>query len=138
MREKPGVDAMSQHNGAISLGADPIVVVVGVNADRIRLDSNGSEIGDWARDECEIVVDPAGRYLIRAENEELPFIPDDPVTFAEALTGTPATTSSDPQSGTSRIMVDERAPKPLTVIGFYILAAITMALGLWAVWSVIA
>ncbi len=129
---------MSQHNGAISLGDDPIVVVVGVNADRIRLDSNGSEIGDWARDECEIVVDPAGRYLIRAENEELPFIPDDPVTFAEALTQGSPTTSGGPQRETSRATEDEVAPKPLTVIGFYILAAITLALGLWAVWSVIA
>ena len=129
---------MSQHNGAISLGADPIVVVVGVDADRIRLDSNGSEIGDWARDECEIIVDPSGHYLIRAENEELPFIPDDPAKFAEALTGPPATTSTATKRGTSRTTADELAPKPLTVLGFYILAGITLALGLWAVWSLIA
>lgn len=129
---------MSLHNGAISLGADPIVVGVRVDADRIRLDSNGSEIGDWTRDECEIVVDPSGHYLIRAENEELPFIPDDPVAFADALNEpSPANPIGNPRRAT-RSTVDELAPQPWTVVGFYLLVGITSALGLWAVWSLIA
>lgn len=130
---------MSQHNGAISLGADPIAVVVGFDSDRIRLDTNGDTIGDWTRDECEITVDPSGQFLIRAENEELPFTPDDPATFANALEALSSQNSSiDAQRTANRSEADELAPKPLTVIGFYVLAGITSALGLWAVWSLVA
>lgn len=130
---------MSQHNGAISLGADPIAVVVAIESDRIRLDTNGDTIGDWTRDECEITVDPSGQFLIRAEDEELPFIPNDPATFANALEEVSSKTSSiDPSRTTGRSTADELAPKPLTVIGFYVLAGVTSALGLWAVWSLIA
>lgn len=130
--------SLSLHHGAITLGADPIDVVVGIETGRIHLDSNGNEIGDWSRDECQIVPDPSGHYLIVAENEELPFTPDDPVMFADALMEpSPPTTAADPQSEPTRSIVDELAPKPLTVIGFYLLAGITSALGLWAVWSLI-
>lgn len=129
---------MARHNGAISLGADPIVVVVRVEADRIRLDSNGSEIGDWTRDECKIIVDPSGHYLIRAENEELPFTPDDPVAFADALNEVPPVNPVEKPQPATRSTVDELAPQRWTVVGFYLLVGITSALGLWAVWSLVA
>jgi hypothetical protein len=130
--------SLSLHHGAITLGTDPIDVVVGIDASRIRLESNGSEIGDWSNEECQIVPDSSGSYLIVAENEELPFLPDEPTEFAAALRGFDSVEEiTDTAPGARRIMDDEAAPSALTMVGFYLLAGVTSALGLWAVWSLV-
>jgi hypothetical protein len=111
--------------------------VVGIDASRIRLESNGNEIGDWSKEECRIVPDSSGSYLIVAENEELPFLPDEPTEFAAALRGIDSVDFTDTAPRGSRITDDEAAPRALTMLGFYLLAGVTSALGLWAVWSLV-
>lgn len=109
---------------------------MGFGAHRIRLTSNGLEVGSWSADECTIVANEAGSYLIVAENEELPFSPSSSESFASAL----AAEQSQPLTKTAvppPRHLEEGAPRPLTMIGFYLLATLTALLGIWAIWSIV-
>lgn len=98
------------------------------------------EIGSWTQEECKIVANGASNYLIVAEDEELPFSPSSSEAFADALAR-----QQPPKKETRPVKsqalapkhIEEGAPRPLTMIGFYILASITALLGFWALWSII-
>lgn len=151
----PGGYDLSLHTGVISLGGDPIEVTIGLADGRVILESGGDTIGDWSEDECQILADGPGKYLISAESEDLPFLPDDPAEFDRVLSGTgDGTEETVPEraqsvSSTSVYQpsitfdpspfhVEEAAPKTTTMLGFYFLAVVTALLGLWAVWTLVA
>jgi hypothetical protein len=123
----------------VTLDGEPIDVIVGIEAQRISLTSNGSEIGSWSPEECQIIENGAGSYLILAEDERLPFSPRSQETFAVALAGERSIPGErDRASSHGPRHLEEAPARPLTMIGFYILAIITALLGLWAVWSIVA
>jgi hypothetical protein len=149
-------------------------VTVGILSDRFKLRSGDSEIGDWPRDECEIIPNGAGSFLILAEGDELHFTPESSEEFAAALnpleptgtvspqpSGTPVATpigdnplgleesttepalpsdmgeaSSEPHAVHHEIL-DGPEPGSVTVGLFYLLAALTALLGLWAALTLI-
>jgi hypothetical protein len=123
----------------ISLGGDPIEVVLAISPDRIRLDSHGSNIGDWSHDECQVVTTGPDEYAIRAEGEELPFAPSDPHALATALGVELAVSPPAEVAPESHLAQrdNEGEPGRLTLVGFFLLAGVTTLLGLWAAWSLI-
>lgn len=124
----------------MTLDGDPIEVTVGLDARRIHLTSNGLEIGSWGPEECRIVANAGGGYLIIAENEELAFSPSSDERFASALAAeeNPQRKSTPGHARSAAPKhIEEGAPRPLTMVGFFLLAALTSLLGIWALWSLV-
>jgi hypothetical protein len=122
----------------VTLDGDPIDVIVGIEAERISLTSNGSEIGSWSPEECQIVENEAGNYLILAEDERLPFSPRSQEKFAAALAGERSIPDEKGHpNATGPRHLEEAPARPVTMVGFYALAVVTALLGLWAVWSIV-
>ena len=73
---------MAIYDGHISLGADRVHVILGIEEEKVTLSSNGREIGIWGPQEIEIRYLGSGRYAINAEDETLEFVPLDQDSFA--------------------------------------------------------
>jgi hypothetical protein len=125
---------------------DRVPVIVGIDIDKITLISGEVEIGEWPTAECTFVEKGDGSWVIEAEDDSVFFLPDDPSRFAQGLAGhliidTDAlteTSATHPEADNSVFDVTEGpAPKVLTVVGFYALCAITLALGIWAAVSLV-
>jgi hypothetical protein len=125
-----------------------VPVIVGVEDDIIRLSADGHEIGEWTGEECTILYEGDGVFTINAEDETLRFLPRDPKSFAAAIDGgamlksTPtAGSAAQDESATrgerSAAWAEAPAPKRITKILFYLIAAVTAALGLWALVSLV-
>ncbi len=144
-------------DGVVTLADDEVPVIVGLADDTLRLSSNGELIGEWGSGEFAIDALEGGTFAIKAESETLFFVPLEPERFAASLgedPGTsPAPTSASPGRHETRIATADRvdtaryravepnvdatqsdaaAPKAITMVAFYALAALTAALGLWA------
>ena len=121
-------------------------VMVGIDIDRITLISGEVEIGEWPTAECTFVEKGDGSWVIEAEDDSVFFLPDDPSRFAQGLAGhliidtdaltETSATHSEADNGVLDVP-EGPAPKVLTVVGFYALCAITLALGIWAAVSLI-
>lgn len=150
-----GEAKMPIYDGVVTLADDDVPVIVEVSADLVRLSASGTEIGEWATDECEIRHISDSTYVIEAENETLSFVPNQPSLFASAVNGglteglPPATATpreeSDPDPierdvrtpATERRKSEAPAPKPLTMALFYALCLLTAGLALWSLVSMI-
>lgn len=134
----PGGYTLSEHHGVVTLDGQALDVTIQIELERIRLATNGTEIGNWNSDECQIVESGSAGYLILAENEELPFTPLRTELFAAALAETISTDQEQASEPVTTVeTVEEPEPGPVTMVAFYLLAAVTAALGLWATWSLI-
>jgi hypothetical protein len=142
--------AVTLYDGVINLDDNQISVIIGFEEDGIRMSSGGKEIGEWAEGEYSIDHNGGGVYTITAESEALQFVPNNPSLFAARLNGgaPPIPQAVTEHSETEPVLsttVEETAPrenrdeapppKPVTLVVFYALAGITVALGLWAVVS---
>jgi hypothetical protein len=140
------------YDGVINLDDNQFPVIIGFEGAGIRMSSGGAEIGEWAEGEYSIDDNGGGVYTITAESEALQFVPNNPRLFAARLNGgVPPTQEvaadhSEAESALSesvnepvtRENRDEAPPpKPLTLVVFYALAGVTLALGLWAVVSLL-
>ena len=117
-------------------------MILGVEEDRIRLSSGGLEIGEWAVEDCSIAQTDDGSFTITAENETLRFVPNNPTNFAAAMNhGRLPDPAADEDIDEVEVVVDDTDElpdaKPLTKAAFYVLAAVTAALGIWALVSII-
>lgn len=141
---------MTTYDGVINLDDKQIPVIIGFEDTGIRMSSGGAEIGEWAEDEYSIDHDGGGVYTITAESEALQFVPNNPSLFAEQLSAGVAPiaepVAEHPETETTLPdTVEESAgresrdvappPKPVALVAFYALAAVTAALGLWALVS---
>ncbi len=129
---------MTIFHGVVSLDDSSIKVTVGLDDTTVTLVAGEVEIGEWSSSECRIKESGEGSWVIEAEEERLSFLPDDPSGFALSLNGD----ASPPQVQPSTVMgpdpaIEGAAPKPSTVTAFYTLAALTAALGLWALITLI-
>ena len=127
----------------VRLDNEQVPVIVGFQENALRMSSGGEEIGEWAEGDYSIANAGDGVYTITAENEALQFTPANPTLFAAELGGgieVPAPTEPVAQAEpTDNGAVEDEAPQPkkATMIGFYVLAAVTAALGLWALVSLV-
>ena len=137
---------MSLFDGVISLNDADVPVIVGVEESGIRMSSGGSEIGEWPIGEFSIDHDGQGVYTITAENETLRFVPNEPASFAAGLRmdETPVSETEvlevetvpeldAPVAPEADDLVPE--PRPLTRLVFYVVAAGTAIMGMWALVS---
>ena len=137
---------MSIHDGVVTIDEDDVQVILGVEEDKIRLSAGGLEIGEWSVEDCSI--DPAGDgvFTITAENETLTFVPNNQTTFTAAMNGGSITDAvpEPPVEGSTETAIASSTdsdqipdPRPVTMVVFYALAAITGVLGLWALISIV-
>ena len=124
--------------GVVSLDNRDIKVTVGLDATTVTLVAGEVEIGEWSSSECRIKENGEGSWVIEAEEEALSFLPDDPSGFALKLNGdaSPPQIRRSPVTGPDPA-IEGPAPKPSTVTAFYSLVALTSALGLWALITLI-
>jgi hypothetical protein len=94
---------MPIYDGVVTVAEDDIPVLIELDDDIIRLSASGQEIGQWRTDECEISHAGDSTYNIRAENETLAFIPNEPSLFAAAVDGT---------GSRHRHLADDGPPEP--------------------------
>ena len=124
--------------GVVSLDDSNIKVTVGLDDNTITLVAGEVEIGEWSSSECQIKENGKGSWVIEAEEERLPFLPDDPSGFALWLNGDVSSPQIQPSpAGGSDPAIEGPPPRPLTVTAFYALAALTTALGVWALITLI-
>ncbi len=145
---------MAIYDGFVSIGDEDVHVILGVDDGTMTLSSGGNEIGVWPVDEVEIDHIGGGVYTITAESESLRFVPSDPSLFALGFgSEDPAVTEMDAAPNDARTVEtggetahrsppnagsrEAPLPRPVTKMLFYALAAITGALGLWALLSMI-
>lgn len=140
---------MPLYDGVVVLDEKQVPVIIGLEGDRLRMSSGGAEIGEWARGEYAIDDRGDGIYTITAENESLEFVPTNPSLFAAELglatvpslheAADSSRRDSGPEASSARSFDDSDtpAPKATTVAAFYVLAAGTAFLGLWALFSLI-
>lgn len=120
--------------GVATLNDDSLPVTVGLDEERITLVSGVVPIGEWLAGEYEVIDLGSGTFVIEADDDSIPFFPDDPGSFARGLHLEPApTTAADRSRSMDTIEIkDGPAPRPVTLIAFWLLVAVTTALGIWA------
>ncbi|MGH8871313.1 MAG: hypothetical protein ACRDWS_05005 [Acidimicrobiia bacterium] len=129
---------MTTFPGVVNLNDDDVPVMVGLDDERITLVSGEVSIGEWLAGEYEVIDLGSGAFVIEAEDDSIPFLPDDPGSFARGIHRYPTSSSSERTAASDTIEVKEGPPpKPATVIGFWVLAVITAALGIWALISIL-
>lgn len=120
--------------GVVTLNDDNVPVTVGLDEERITLVSGEVPIGEWLAGEYEVIDLGSGTFVIEAEEDSIPFLPDDPGSFARGLhlEPVPATVTDRSRSMDTIEIKDGPAPRPATLIAFWLLVAVTTALGIWA------
>ncbi|MFB3051232.1 MAG: hypothetical protein ACE1Z0_04515 [Acidimicrobiia bacterium] len=146
-----GKQAVPIYDGVINLDDNQIPVIIGFEDACLRMSSGGREIGEWAEGEYSIDYQGGSVYTITAENEALQFVPNNPSLFAAGLSGgvAPIPQSGAEHSETADLLSEtaeeparrenrEIAPPPKlwTLVAFYALVGVTIALGLWAALSI--
>lgn len=130
---------MPLFDGVVELDGEQIPVILGVEEDGIRLSSNGTEIGEWGRDEYRLEASGDDTFVIAADNDALTFRPFRPDAFARTVgivREAPAETRARPATATVTPAGDgvrqAPPPKPLTRALFLTLAGTTAFIGVWA------
>ncbi len=138
---------MTTFPGTVAFEDDRVPVTVGIDIDKITLISGDVEIGEWPTAECTFVEKDDGSWVIEADDDSVFFLPDDPSRFAQGLVGhliidteslkdTAAAATPDAENRVFDV-AEGPPPKALTVVGFYALCAVTLALGIWALVSLV-
>jgi hypothetical protein len=130
---------VADFSGQVLLDNDMVDVVVDLGKDTITLVAGDVEIGTWATEDCKIRPVGDGTWMIYAEDDSLSFEPSDPRGFELNLNGaaTPVVRPKQPGRHLKSSLHQGPPPRLGTLLGFYLLAAITGALGLWAIISMI-
>jgi len=127
---------MTTFRGVVSLDDDNVPVTVGLDGDKISLVAGEVSIGEWEGGEYVVIDLGSGTFVIEADEGSISFHPDDPGGFAkgmgwgkeeETATPIPEQASADPVE-----IRESPPPKPFTLAAFYVLVAVTAALGIWS------
>lgn len=132
---------MTTFPGVVTLNNDDVPVMVGLDDERISLIAGEVSIGEWLSGEYVVIDLGSGTFVIEAEDDSIPFHPDDPRGFARGVNrdqSEPAPSPADPARALDTIEIkDGPAPQRATVAAFYTLVVITAALGIWALISLL-
>jgi hypothetical protein len=128
---------MTTFRGVATLKDDNVPVMVGLDDEKITLVSGETSIREWLAGHYEVIDLGAGEFVIEAEDDSIPFHPDDPGGFAMGVLGEPAAETIDASASGSVVVREGPPPRAVTVVGFWVLAAITAALGIWATLSLL-
>ncbi|HEX6146191.1 MAG TPA: hypothetical protein VF083_05385 [Acidimicrobiia bacterium] len=125
---------MTTFPGVATLNDDNVPATVGLDEGRITLVSGEVSIGEWLAGEYQVIDLGSGTFVIEADDDSIPFLPDDPGSFALGLHRKPVPVSASGRSAPmdSIEIVDGPPPRTATLVGFWILVALTTALGVWA------
>lgn len=123
--------------GVVTLEDDRVPVTIGLARDEVTLVSGRVEIGKWPTEDCIFVENGDGTWVIEAEDDSMSFRPDDPSQFERGLADQLTVQSASPDLETELVVLDGPPPRPLTIVGFYALAAGTVAMGVWAFINVV-
>jgi len=125
---------MTEFPGVVTLDEDDVHVMVGLEDDKISLMAGEVSLAEWEAGEYVVVDLGKGTFVIEAEAGSISFHPDDPGSFARGIHHEPS-----PSTVTERLrpmdtieIKDGPPPRAATLVGFWILVAITAALGTWA------
>ena len=131
---------MTTFPGVATLKEDNVPVMVGLDDEKITLVSGEVSIGEWLAGQYEVIDLGAGEFVIEAEDDSIPFLPDDPSSFALGIQRDIETPAAAAEAGPSTGALEVKEgppPKPATLAAFWVLAIITAALGIWATLSLL-
>ena len=129
---------MPIYDGHVTLAGNEIPVIVELDDSHIRLSASGTEIGEWHVDECMISHVSESTYSIRAEDETLTFLPNQPTLFAAAVNNgarrgaVPAPPQPTDEPAELIGIAEAPPPRPLTMALLYALSFATVALAVWS------
>jgi len=125
---------MTTFPGVVTLNDDNVPAMVGLDEERITLVSGEVSIGEWLAGEYEVIDLGSGTFVIEADDDSIPFLPDDPGSFARGLhrEPAPATVADQSRSMDSIDIKDGPPPQSATLVAFWLLVVLTTALGIWA------
>jgi hypothetical protein len=125
---------MTTFPGVATLNDDNVPVMVGLDDEKIILVSGEVSIGEWLAGEYEVIDVGSGTFVIAADHDSIPFLPDDPGSFARGIhhEPSPSTVAERLRPTDAMEIKDGPPPRTATLIGFWLLVAITVALGTWA------
>lgn len=126
---------MTQYRGIATVEQDQVPLTVGLDEDKISLTSGEVSIGEWPAGEYLVIDLGEGTFVIEAEESSISFQPDDPYGFARRLGGTSAAHRSAAREKVE--VMEGPPPAPATVAAFYTLVLVTLALGIWALVSLV-
>ena len=78
---------MTTFPGVATLKEDNVPVMVGLDDEKITLVSGEVSIGEWLAGQYEVIDLGSGEFVIEAEDDSIPFVPDDPSSFALGIQG---------------------------------------------------
>ncbi len=123
---------MTTYAGVATVENDHVPIRVDVDDEKITLVSGEVSIREWLAGDYQVIDLGSGEFVIESEKDSIPFLPDDPDRFAERLQGD---TTPERRPGDGWEVRIGPPPRPLTLVGFWVLAAITAALGVWGALS---
>ena len=132
-----GFETVITFAGVVTLEDDRVPVTIGLDRDEVTLVSGRVEIGKWPTEDCTFVENGDGTWVIEADDGSVSFRPDDPRQFERGLAVQLDVQAAWPDDETDIVVLDGPRPRPLTVVGFYALAAGTVAMGVWAFINVV-
>jgi hypothetical protein len=128
---------MTTFPGVATLKEDNVPVMVGLDDEKITLVSGEVSIGEWLAGQYEVIDLGAGEFVIEAEDDSIPFVPDDPSSFALGIHRDTESPAAADRSPGAFVVKEGPPPKPATLAAFWVLAVITAALGIWATLSLL-
>jgi len=130
---------MTTFPGVVTLHDDNVPVMVGLDDEKITLVSGEVSLGEWLAGEYSVIDLGSGAFVIEAQDDSIPFLPDDPGGFARGINREPnPNVVSDPARSLDTMVIREGPrPQPATLIGFWVLLILTAALGIWALISLL-
>jgi hypothetical protein len=125
---------MTTYAGVATVENDHVPVEIDLDAEKITLVSGEVSIREWPAGDYRVIDLGSGEFVIEADEDSISFLPDDPRSFAERVQNeaTPAPGRTD----TFEVRLGP-PPKPLTLVGFWALAVVTAALGIWGLISLL-
>jgi hypothetical protein len=111
---------------------DHVPIRVDLDDEKITLVSGEISIREWQAGDYEVIDLGSGEFVIRTDQDSIPFLPDDPGSFAEGT----QTESAPARTDTFEVRLGP-PPRPLTLVGFWALAILTAALGIWGLISLV-
>jgi hypothetical protein len=123
---------MTTYAGVATMENDHVPIRVDLDDEKITLVSGEISIREWQAGDYEVIDLGSGEFVIRTDQDSIPFLPDDPGSFAEGT----QTESAPARTDTFEVRLGP-PPRPLTLVGFWALAILTAALGIWGLISLI-